>query len=308
MLWQARQPRRITFYFLGPAFRSQTAIIGPRRIEKDMRQVTIKVVSAVAVIATTVMPAASQTPPAHKRAFEVVSIKRNTSGPPRLGPDGLATTPFRLLPGGLFIGNNVPLLGLLSFLAPVNQLEGGPAWINSDRFDIIARADPNDGEVKSWTGGGQDQWKEMIQSLLEDRFKLMMHREMKEISVLALVVGKEAPNFQEYKTGPQGAMQPGPARQVKFLGSPVSALALYLSSALHTTVLDRTGITGLFDYTLAPYQFATLPGDAAPAGPTNAYEDLVVNAVQDQLRLRLEKQKLPVEMTVIDHVEKPSEN
>jgi uncharacterized protein (TIGR03435 family) len=172
----------------------------------------------------------------------------------------------------------------------------------------MARADPNDGEVKSWTGGGQEQWKEMIQSLLEDRFKLVMHREVKEISVLALVVGKETPNLQEYKTGPRGALQPGPARQVRFLGSPVSALALYLSGVLHTLVVDRTGITGLFDYTLSPYQSETPSVDGAANGTNNAFEDLLVTAVQDQLRLKLEKQKLPVEMTVIDHVEKPTEN
>jgi uncharacterized protein (TIGR03435 family) len=272
-----------------------------------MRHLTIKVVLVVAVIATTVMPAASQAP-THKRSFEVVSIKRNNSGPPGLGPQGLATTPFRLQPGGLFIGTNVTLLAVLSFLAPVNQLEGGPGWINTDRFDIMARADSNGGEVKSWTGGGQEQWKEMIEALLEDRFKLAMHRETKEMSVLTLVVGKEPPNLQEYKSGPRGAQQPGPARQMKFLGSPLSALAGYLSIVLHTLVLDRTGLDGLFDYTVTPYQFETPPPDAALPGSTNSFEDLIVAAVQDQLRLKLEKQKLPIEMTVIDHVEKPTEN
>jgi len=66
-----------------------------------------------------------------------------------------------------------------------------------------------------------------------------------------VVVGKESPNLQKYKSGPRGAQQPGSARQVKFLGCPVSTLAGYLSNVLHTRVVDRTGITGLFDYQAA---------------------------------------------------------
>ena len=272
-----------------------------------MRHLSRKVVLVVIIMGIRVMPVASQTP-AHKRSFEVISIKPNTSGPLRPGSDGVVTTPFRLEPGGLFIGNNVPLIGVISFLAPVDQVEGGPAWIKSDRFDIIARADPNDGEVKSWTGGGQEQWKEMIQALLEDRFKLVMHREMRERSVLTLVVGKELPNLQEYKSGPRGGIEGGPARQVKFHGAPVSALASFLSSVLHTLVIDRTGITGLFDYTVTPYQSAAPSGNTSVSGSTIPFEDLLVTAVEDQLRLKLQKQKLPIEITFIDHVEKPGEN
>jgi uncharacterized protein (TIGR03435 family) len=239
--------------------------------------------------------------------FEVASVKPNMSGPPTVGPNGLLTTPFRLAPGGLFTGTNVTLVEVLSFLdIKTNQVQGGPAWIYSKRFDIIARADPAAGEVKGWTDGGQEQWKQMIRGLLEDRFKLKMHRETKDVPGLVLVAGKDSLKLQEYKSGPRGALQPGPSREMTFRGVPVSALAGYLSSILRTPVVDHTGVSGLFDFTLAPYQFAPAPIDGAPDSALT-FADLVRTAVE-QLGLRLENAKVPMEMAIIDQAETPSEN
>ena len=253
----------------------------------------------------TMVQAQPQAPPAWR--FEVASIKPNKSGPPTVGPNGLLTTPFRLAPGGLFTGTNVTLVEVLSFLdIKANQVQGGPAWIYSERFDIIARADPAAGEVKGWTDGGQEQWKQMIRGLLEDRFKLKVHRETKDVPGLVLLAGKDSPKLQEYKSGPRGALQPGPSRAMTFRGVPVSTLAGYLSGILRTPVMDRTGMSGLFDFTLAPYQFAPAPIDGAPDSALT-FADLVRTAVE-QLGLRLENARVPIEMAIIDQAEKPSEN
>src|SRR5215831_5886207 len=182
------------------------------------------------------------------REFEVATIKPNNSGPVRPNAQGQLTTPFKLTPGGLFTATNVTLLEVLTFFAAKNQIEGGPQWIDSDRFDINAKADLSAGEIKPFTNGGQEEWKQMIQGLLEDRFKLRMHRETKEISVLAVVVGKAAPKLQQYTDGPRGTIEPGSQRQLRFHGVPVSSLAGTLSSILRTRVIDATNLSGLYDF------------------------------------------------------------
>lgn len=232
----------------------------------------------------------------------MASIKPTNSGPVRPNAQGQLITPFKLAPGGLFTATNVTLLEVLTFFAPKNQMEGGPQWLDSDRFDIIAKADLSAGEIKPFTDGGQEEWKQMIQALLEDRFKLRMHRETKEVSVLAVVVGKAAPKLHPYTTGPQGTLEPGPQRQLRFHGVPVSSLAGSLSSILRTRVIDATNMSGLYDFVLDPYQFAL------PNSPNNKYEDLIVTAVEEQLGFRLETRKTPLEILIIDHAEKPTQD
>jgi uncharacterized protein (TIGR03435 family) len=235
------------------------------------------------------------------RRFEVSSIKPNNSGPLRPNAQGQMTSPFQLRPGGLFIGTNVTLLEVLTFFAPKNQMEGGPEWIDSDRFDINAKADLSAGEIKAFTDGGQEDWKQMIQGLLEDRFKLKMHRETKEISVLALAVGKDPVKLQEYKSGPRGSLEPAARGRIIFHGVPVSSLAGHLSNVLHTRVIDATNMSGRYDFALDPLQFATAND------PNSKYEDLVITAVEE-LGFKLEKRKMPLEITIIDHAEKPDAN
>jgi uncharacterized protein (TIGR03435 family) len=110
----------------------------------------ITLVLGMSVIAVAVM-AAAQAPAQHR--FEAASIKPNNSGPLRPNAQGQLTSPFQLRPGALFTATNVTLLEVLTFFAPKNQIEGGPQWIDSDRFDINARADRSAGEVKPFTAG-----------------------------------------------------------------------------------------------------------------------------------------------------------
>jgi len=196
------------------------------------------------------------------------------------------------------------------------QISGGPGWIGSDRFDVEGKA----GNPKA----DPDQVRLMLQSLLEDRFKLKLHRETKESSVYALVVGKDGPKIKlSSDQGPEinGPAPPGagPNHGAMRFGAgsltgnavTLSLFARLLSQQLDRIILDKTNLTGRFDIQLhwtpgvgeVPYDPSgyTLP-------PSDSSGPSVLAAIQEQLGLRLESIKAPVEIVVIDSVEKPSGN
>ncbi len=249
---------------------------------------------AIALIAIAPLVLWAQTSPAQKRAFEVASIKPNNSGQPR--PQG---NPFRLSPGGMFIATNVTLVDLIVGVYSTRriQMEGGPGWIDSDRFDIVAKADESDGDIQP------GQFREMVRVLLEDRFKLKLHMETKDVSVLALIQGKESPKIKESTRDPREAGAVGSEKGISFQRTTMDGLVNTLSNILRIPVIDRTGIKGVFDFTLNPQEFA--PDGAVTA---SNYGDLMVTAVEQQLGFKIERQKAPLDMTIIDHAEKPSEN
>ena len=170
----------------------------------------------------------------------------------------------------------------------------------------------------------------MLQALLADRFKLTVHRETRELPVYSLVIGKNGPILQETKPDPSAPPAPGPAasrggssiRISKMSSGPATMTALHTSASdladslsvqLGRTVLDKTGLTSRYDFTLkwtADDAQLPLPSGSAPppslttdpSGPT------LFTAVQEQLGLKLEPGKGPVEVVVIDHVERPSGN
>ena len=148
-------------------------------------------------------------------------------------------------------------------------MQEGADWIDSDRFDIAAKADATDSEIKL------EEWNLIIQALLEDRFKLVLHRETKE--------------------GEQTALVPSEHGQMNFQSMPMVGMVNTLANILRERVVDGTGITGLFDFTLDP----RVPNNVA---------ELVLSAVRRQLGLILEKRKAPLEITIIDHAEKPGDN
>jgi uncharacterized protein (TIGR03435 family) len=248
------------------------------------------------LLALTASVVAAQDTP--RRQFEVASIKPNKSGPPKV-----QSQPLSYSPGGRFTATNVTLVDVIVRVYPTRriQIKGGPEWIDSERFDIVAKADTADGEVKD------DQWPIMVQALLEDRFKLTMHRETKETPVYALV-GTPTANLRKAKDEEQTSFTPGENRQLLFRRYPIGGLVNLLSNTLHEPVIDGTGIEGFFDFTLDPGQFAAAPFvDGAPRAGDN-FPDLVLAAVREQLGLRLEKRKAPLDITVVDRAEKPTEN
>jgi uncharacterized protein (TIGR03435 family) len=254
------------------------------------RIVVVAVASAAAVFSQ------PQTP-ASPLVFEVASIKPNKSGP----PTGTWTSPIAFLPGGRFTAANVTLVDVITQVYSTRriQMQGGPDWIDSERFDIVAKADAADGDVN------RAQVFPMVQALLEDRFKLALHRETKDMPVLALV-GKLPPAFQQSKEG-EPASIPGDRGKFTFRHWPIQGLVNLTSNVLHTPVVDGTGIEGYYDFSLDPVQFASTAAESAP-GSAPSYASLFETALREQLGFRLEKRKAPLEIMVIDHASRPTEN
>jgi uncharacterized protein (TIGR03435 family) len=264
--------------------------------------------------------AQSQTGTTTRPEFAVTSVKPNKTGCCMEGGVGNGG-------GG---GRDVTLKFLLAFAYRLQQFQisGGPRWIGSDRFDVEGKAeDPRT---------GFDQLRLMLQSLLEDRFKLKLHRETKESHVYALVVGRDGPKIRlssdQISPDVNGPAPPGagPNRGVirigvgNLVGNAVtlSWFASMLSQRMDRLVVDKTNLRGRFDIRLqwAPnagenpfdqggnrlqssiidMNGVTLTPD--PSGPS------IFSAIQEQLGLKLESAKAPVEVLVIDHVEKPSAN
>jgi uncharacterized protein (TIGR03435 family) len=235
-------------------------------------------------------------------SFEVATIKPSKPDAPGKG---------FIVDGRRFKTINTTLGDLISFTYGIHpkQLVGAPAWVDSEKFDITAQPD---GEGTP----SQQQWKTMWQKLLAERFKLAFHHDKKELSVYVLSVGKSGPKLTKSEGDPNGL--PGLFfRQFGALSGRNATMSEFSSMILQNAVLDRpvldqTGITGRWDFTLNwtpdDSQFASFgvkippPTDAANA-PPNLY-----TAIQEQLGLKLEATKAPADVLVVDHVEKPSEN
>ena len=231
-----------------------------------------------------------------RRHFEVASVKPNLSGK-------RALQSYAYSPGGGLSAINATLVDMIVRVYPTRriQMRGGPEWIDSERFDVFAKADAGEGEIKP------GQWQEMVQTLLEDRFQLRFHTEMHEMQVLALLPGKSAAKLDAPREGEQTALTPGEHGQMMFHRMNMQGLVNTMSNILQTPVVDRTGLAGYYDFTLDPNQFAA--ADSADGlARRDDFGQLVTAAVEKQLGFRLEKQKAPLEITVIDRAEKPTEN
>jgi uncharacterized protein (TIGR03435 family) len=245
--------------------------------------------------------------------FEVASIKLNKSADSRV----------MVIPatGGRFTATNIPLQYLVTAAYRIQkdyQLSGAPPWLPSERYDIEAKAegDPS-----------FDAMLVMLQTLFEDRLQLKFHRVTKELPVYALVVSKPGKLHQsEGNCAPPHEALP-PREPVKLAAAPCRFMILpgrlgsqnaamkqltdALSRLTDRIVLDKTNLTGEYDINL---EFTGDQGEfQAPAAagltPTpDANRPSLFTALQEQLGLKLESQKGPVEMIVIDHIERPSEN
>lgn len=253
--------------------------------------------------------------------FEVASVKPNTSG----------TMMVMIRPpmGGRFTATNARLKMLVAIAYNVRNFEisGGPNWIETDGFDIEAKA--ADPKVNI------DGLRPMLQSLLEDRFQLKVRREAREVPVYALTLPKGASKLPEAKEGGCREMTPDkppppPPAPGQFPSTPcggffmgpnhleggrisMSQLANALTNILGQPVIDKSGFTGTFDVKLdfSPEGTAFTAGPAPPGLPAPNFDNSMPNiftAVQDGLGVKLESTKGPGNMLYIDHAEKPSEN
>jgi len=263
-------------------------------------------------------------------SFEVASIKLNNSGDRRVR---LATPP------GRFTAENVSVKTLIEYAYNVRELQlaGGPSWIDSERYDIDAKSDLTPEEMRNrYPDDPPQALRLMVQSLLADRFKLALSRETKDAPIYVLSVAKGGPKFHQTALAPpnptpnaQGAVAPnGPRRmlrtvrgQITMGDAPISSLAAALSGQVGRLVIDKTGLTGHYDLTLqwAPDESQSRmyggeggAPDGRPAGvaapPPDANGPSIFTALQEQLGLKLESAKGPVETFAIAHIEQPSEN
>jgi uncharacterized protein (TIGR03435 family) len=224
-------------------------------------------------------------------AFDVASVKQG--GPVR--PDGLLDINLGRAAHGVVTLTNTTLSECIRYAYGLTNEEqiAGPAWIRdrSIRFSIEAKAPPDT---------PLDQRQLMLQALLKERFQLELHREPRKIAHLLLSVGKGGPKFTESSPDTPGGRVSYMPGNLEYRRIAVSAFAVLLSRVMKEPVLDKTGLTGLYDLKLE-----WTPDDAAPAedaGPTPKPD--VFTAIQQQLGLKLEHSKEPLEVLVVDRAEK----
>lgn len=255
------------------------------------------VVAAVLLIGLTSSPLTAQTafgslkPMAAdaKPVFEVVTIK--PSSPEHQG---------KIIAGGngrhvLMVSTNLNDLVAFAYGVDSKQIIGAPAWSDGSLYDIDGVADvdgfPN---VK--------QMREMFQSLLSDRFKLTFHREKRTLSVFAITVAKGGPKLTKSASA---ATDPTPFYSgngtLKVTNNSLADIADVMKFFVERPVVDQTGIAGRFDFTLKWEPNETQNSD--PNAPPGLF-----TAIEEQLGLKLEATKAPVDVIVIDHVERPSAN
>ncbi len=255
---------------------------------------------------------------ATRPAFEVASIKPNQS----------ATGLFRIsMDPSRFMADNTNLKFLLQSAYGVKeaQIIGAPAWAGSDHYNIEARGDDSAASLDRQQQSAK--LRLMMQSLLADRFKLSLHHETRELPLLALVVSKTGSKMHQAapSTGenvPLGPIKPdGPQvphsmfmsgrGELSVMAQDLDNFADLLSHQLNTLVVNKTGLTGNYDFKLkwTPDEHQGPPmGGPADAALADAAGPSLFTALQEQLGLKLESRKGPVEVLVIDRVEKPSEN
>jgi len=224
--------------------------------------------------------------------FEVASVKRGAGG----GPPGDIPRNMDSSPGHLAM-RNVPLRYCLEWAYDLKDYQiSGPDWINFDeRYDIVAKTA---GPVP------EGQVRQMLQSLLTERFQMKTHRESKDFSVYVLVRGKGEPKVKsaEKDVAPSLAANAG---TVTFHNQPISRFAFLLTRRLDRPVLDMTGLQGTYDYAV---DISGLPVQGRDVSAENTGPS-IFTAVQNDLGLKLEARKAPIEVLVIDSVNKvPLEN
>jgi uncharacterized protein (TIGR03435 family) len=327
---------------------------------------THRIAVVAAAFALTIARLSSQTP-SPKPSFDVISIKPSAppgNGPIRIGGGArgdrftMSSATLRMLLQTAYQrANNTPAAGQLEII-------GGPGWMESDRYDVQAKADCSGGSIP------RAQLQLMVQSLLEDRFKLKAHMETRELPIYNLVASKDGPKIKRsadqtppaLAAGLPGPCEPAPAGDVPpfpggrgnpfapgsppprgsimmMMGAgaggmtmrgtamPFANLVGLLRNQLGRQVVDKTGLEGLFDFELTftpeglsspfgrglPVPPPAPPPAGAATGPASAASTAAdpapsLFAALQELGLKLESAKGPVEVLVVESVEKPTEN
>jgi uncharacterized protein (TIGR03435 family) len=234
-------------------------------------------------------------------SFEVATIKPT--------PSDWGKNSYLRMEGVEFVGRNQTVKNLIeaAYNLTPRAISSGPAWIDSDRYDILAKTP---GEIRP----NLEQQMSMVRTLLADRFKLAFHREQKEFSIYALTVTKNGPKLKEgtdppdgprpliFYLSPKAVMLPGRNARMAELAS------AFQRGALDRPVVDKTGIAGRFDFNLEWTPEESQFNGAGLRGTAESTQPDLFAAIQQQLGLRLEATRGPIETLVIDQVERPSAN
>lgn len=270
--------------------------------------------AGLGLVAALEMRAQSQ-PETIKPVAYVASIKRNTSERPRSYSE--------YLPGGRLISTATTLSNLIRIAYSIEsyQVIGLPTWASKVRYDIVAKVDADPPERPQT----------LLRSILEDRFRLTAHNEMRELPAFALVpkrrdgklgsdLTRSAFDCATYLTGPHPLPDPGHTPTCGVRTSPgflsgnaitMSQLASSLAPLVHRLTTDKTNMPGAFNVELrwTPEQaLPTMTDNPLPAVASDVPELSIFTALQEQLGLRLAEDKDSVKVLVVDHVEEPSEN
>ena len=268
--------------------------------------------------------------------YEVASVKvANHSGADRYrvgivpSPDGLTASNVTL-----------QILIVMAYGVQNNQVIGAGDFLSSEHYDVDAKINEETADaLKKMTAEQRTAARQkMMQALLAERFKLAIHRETKELPVYSLVVAKNGPKMKEiaaagadpYATGNAGpgrsasggpgiSVSGGRGGTMSVTGKalPISALIHSISTSLDRPVIDKTGLTGYYDFSLewvredaaqSAAASGAAGGGAAPLAPPEAEGQSIFSALQEQLGLKLEAGKGPVEVIVVDKFEKPTGN
>jgi len=253
------------------------------------------------VSALTVQPALAQGPPARLATFDAVSVKPNKSGSGDTSID---------IDGARYLFSNVSLKSLIKIaygLQSQEQVSELPVWTNSVNFDIEAKVDAE--TLATLKAGSKDektrQYQGMIKVVLAERFGLKDHPETRELPIYALVVVKGGSKLKD-AADPANSSRESSNHTLTATGTSTLRLSAFLSDRLHRVVVDKTGLTGTYDFTLkwSPDEAA----GEAPAATGASQLPSLFTALQEQLGLKLESAKGPVDTIVVDKVEMPSEN
>jgi len=226
-------------------------------------------------------------------AFEAATIKRNISG--EGGSIGMQ-------PGGRFRAINVDVRSVIAAMyrptgGPrlfASQIVGLPDWASTEKYDIIAKV--SDEFVDLSTAEQFRRMSPMVQSLLEDRFELRIHRETRQMPIYALVVtrpGVIRPSAVDCRKEPETCRIQSAGGHYSSVGLTMNDFLIFLGNTVDRVVIDRTGLLGAYD---VEFDWSSEPGSDKPS---------IFTAVQESLGLKLESTKGPVGVLVIDHVERP---
>jgi uncharacterized protein (TIGR03435 family) len=285
----------------------------------------MKAAFLVAAVAASTL--AGQTPaPPGDATFEVAAIKRNRDGGPVAG--------LRRFPGGRFEATNIQLASLISFAYQLQpyELVGGPSWLMDERWNVVARID---GDPPVRPAGEIDAMMIATQSLLADRFRLVVHRETREVPVYQLVrssrderlgtgIRRSTVDCLAIQRAADAAAKDGPPApnpntpdrvvcgmrvsvgRIQFGGRPLAMLTNVLTAITQRRVVDQTGLAGEWEFDIAFNPPAPPPGiELPPADPDAAS---LFTVLEEQLGLKLEAARLPMPVMVVDQVELPVED